>query len=127
LALLLENKADPSSTDNEQKTPLHYAIAHGHTKVVSRLLEHGADINIAAKDGTTPLHLAASKGSLPLLCLLIEKGARIDARDGRGSTALACIPLADRPVIEAPTPARKLTADIKVHLLFLTFLWIRKY
>eukprot|EP00026_Physarum_polycephalum_P002433 Phypoly_transcript_02439.p1 GENE.Phypoly_transcript_02439~~Phypoly_transcript_02439.p1 ORF type:complete len:769 (+),score=192.19 Phypoly_transcript_02439:134-2440(+) len=113
VVLLLENKADPSSTDNEQKTPLHFAIAQGHTKVVSRLLEHGADINIAAKDGTTPLHLAALKGNLPLLCMLIEKGARIDARDGRGSTALASIPLAERPLLEVPTSSRKLATDIK--------------
>jgi Ankyrin repeats (3 copies)/BTB/POZ domain len=113
VVLLLENKADPTSLDNEQKSPLHYAIAHGHAKVVSRLLEHGADINTAAKDGTTPLHLAASKGSIPLLCLLIEKGARLDARDLRGNTALAAVPLADRAAHEVPALPRKLASDIK--------------
>lgn len=50
---------------------------------------------------------------MSLLCLLIEKGARIDARDGRGNTALACIPLAERPLLEIPAPPRKLAADIK--------------
>lgn len=113
VGLLLESKADPTSTDNEHKGPLHYAIAGGHAKVVSRLLEYGADINTPAKDGSTPLHIAASKGSLALVSLLIEKGAKLDARDLRGNTALAAVPLAPRSTPEIPSPPRKLANDIK--------------
>lgn len=113
VVLLLENKAEPNSADNDNKNPLHYATAHGHVKVVTKLLEHGAEINNAAKDGTTPLHLAATKGSLPLLTQLMEKGARVDARDLRGNTALASVPLADRPSAEAPAAAHRLVSDIK--------------
>ncbi len=114
VVLLLENKADVNNKDNDNKSPLYYAIANGHQKVVMRLLENGAEINSAAKDGTTPLHLAAVKGSIPLLTLLIEKGAKVDARDLKGNTALACIPLAERPVPENPSPSHRLAADIKL-------------
>ena len=43
---------------NNHWTPLHYAVAHQHEKVVAYLLEQGADPLARARGGWTPLHAA---------------------------------------------------------------------
>ena len=59
------------------KTPLHYAVAQGHTAVVDRLLRAGADVN--AHDGrwigNTPLSDNIRSMSLAMAQRLISAGA----------------------------------------------------
>ncbi|KAK7074366.1 hypothetical protein SK128_009451 [Halocaridina rubra] len=49
-----------STTDNIQKTPLHYAAHRGHLKTLKLLLEAGADVTAKDEDGYTALHVAVA-------------------------------------------------------------------
>lgn len=46
------------SEPNENKTPLHYAAAYGHSAVVQLLIKHNADRNATCNGNLLPLHLA---------------------------------------------------------------------
>lgn len=50
----LVNKRDEDNT-----TPLHYAVRYGQVEVVKLLVELGAVIDISGEDGASPLHYAA--------------------------------------------------------------------
>ena len=66
-------------------TPLMYAAAGGHTKVVAALIEAGADVN--RHDARqlpwhkTPLMYAAEKNNADVVALLLKAGAETDASD----------------------------------------------
>lgn len=48
-------KFDINLTDELNRTPLHFACAHGHTNIVSYLLNNKAVGDIYDSDGMTPL------------------------------------------------------------------------
>ncbi|MBT7264044.1 MAG: ankyrin repeat domain-containing protein [Waddliaceae bacterium] len=66
-------KADPPET--EATTPLFFAVANGHMKIVSDLLAKGADVNRTVF-GRTILALALSKGHTEIADLLRAAGAK---------------------------------------------------
>jgi ankyrin repeat protein len=66
---------DPSSValrDYDNRTPLHYAAAHGAIDVMRFLLDHGAPINAQTKMGVTPENWAIENRHLDALLLLLK-------------------------------------------------------
>jgi ankyrin repeat protein len=68
---LLLRKANISTMNSDQQTPLDLATAKGHTAMVKLLCSHGADANSA-------LVLAVNLGKEASLRMLIENGADIN-------------------------------------------------
>lgn len=58
IEILLEAGANVNASDDEWKTPLHYAVQWNRPQNVETLLRHGADIDPRDKPGFTPLLLA---------------------------------------------------------------------
>lgn len=50
--------ADPNQADNTGRTPLHWAVASGHTEVAGYLLDAGADEALADSNGCVASHYA---------------------------------------------------------------------
>src|SRR5687768_2020174 len=57
--LARELKADVDARDDDDRTPLHVACAHGHDEVVASLLALGCSSNVADAYGFTPMSVAA--------------------------------------------------------------------
>ena len=64
--------------EQEQKTPLHYAIEQRNYDLVQLLLSKGADPNIANADNDTPLIMAVKTQDIKMLELLLEAGAQVN-------------------------------------------------
>jgi cytohesin len=80
--LLLKAGVAPTERDKEHYTPLHWAAAKGHTKVVRKLIEVGAGLEgRGGRFHFTPLHMAAGEGHLETSRLLLDAGAEVDAID----------------------------------------------
>ncbi|KAK5659434.1 hypothetical protein OQA88_635 [Cercophora sp. LCS_1] len=62
------------SPDGLSRTPLHWAAANGHAKVVSVLLQRRAEPNLPDQLGVKPIHLAARKNHAEVVKLLLEAG-----------------------------------------------------
>ncbi len=73
--LLLENKADPNSTNASKRTPLHLAVDRNNPAVAAALLKHGAKPNERDNSGWTPLHHAAAKNQLATATAILDGGA----------------------------------------------------
>jgi ankyrin repeat protein len=43
---LLQRRADPNATNNNQESALHKAASQGHVQVIQQLLDAGSDLNI---------------------------------------------------------------------------------
>lgn len=56
--LLIESGADVNARDNNEATPLYWAVYSGFYEVVSLLFTHGADATMPDKWGLTPIKLA---------------------------------------------------------------------
>ena len=69
-------------------TPLQYAAAAGHVKVVERLLKHEAEVDAVDANGRTPLIWAAMKGQTEAARLLLDADANIGAANVGGWTPL---------------------------------------
>ncbi|WP_333023368.1 ankyrin repeat domain-containing protein [Wolbachia endosymbiont of Pentidionis agamae] len=80
IKLLLENKADFTAIDDENRIPLHYAVLYGYKKIV-KLFINQITINSKDRAGFTPLHFAAFCDDTELMRLLIENGAEVNEKD----------------------------------------------
>lgn len=96
--LLLEHRAQPTTRDAYNATPLHEAAKQGRTDLSNLLLDAGADMEASASDVVqeTPLIHAVLEGADPLriaMCRsLIKRGANpIISMDGNGRTLLSLI------------------------------------
>jgi ankyrin repeat protein len=78
-------------------TPLHYAAANGHVKIMKQLLDESAFIDAQSPNGTTPLMMAAMYGSTQAVELLIEEGADLMMKNQLGMSALDFAQKASRP------------------------------
>ncbi len=87
--LIIEHSQDVNSRGlYKESTPLHWASARGHVKVVRVLLEHGADVAVQNEDGSTPLHRASRRGRVEVVHVLLQHGADPRAQDKNKSTPL---------------------------------------
>ncbi|KAG7511338.1 ankyrin repeat domain-containing protein 66-like [Solea senegalensis] len=84
--ILRQKKCSPNERDIDwsNKTPLHWAAAKGHTKMVRVLIAHGARPCPRTNYGWTPAHSAAEYGHLSVLRQLHSLNAPIDKEDSYG-------------------------------------------
>lgn len=75
--------------DEDMRTPVHIAAAHGHTELLKVMHKRGANLEALDSIGSTPLHLAAEAGHGRACGYLIERG-RVDINviNSIGNTAL---------------------------------------
>ncbi|CAH0398867.1 unnamed protein product [Chilo suppressalis] len=88
---ILSSGADPNSSDEFKRSPLHLAACRGYVDVVRTLLRHGANPNIKDTLGNTPLHLAACTNHIPVVIELLDAGTDVSSNDryGRNPIQLA--------------------------------------
>lgn len=82
---------DVNEVDEGLRTPLHFAVAYGHTAVAQELLNSGANIEVKEKQGNTPLHYACGYGRAELVNLLVGAGADASAENAEGKTPLELV------------------------------------
>jgi ankyrin repeat protein len=89
LRIFLQAGADPSLTDIDGCTPLHYCAATGKAYWCEVLLKQDR-VDIAQTDatGATPLHYACQYVQNRTAKLLIEHGSNVRARNKEGFTPL---------------------------------------
>ena len=85
---LLCRGANESTKDGHGRTPLHYAVLHGHEEMTRLLLENRADVTAKDMWDSVPLHLAALLGHEALCQMLLGNGADVAAEDIHGFTPL---------------------------------------
>ncbi|XP_072947461.1 ankyrin repeat domain-containing protein 54-like [Epargyreus clarus] len=81
---LLLSGADPNSSDEHKRSPLHLASCRGYVDVVRSLLKNGANPNIKDILGNTPLHLAACTNNIPVVIELLDAGTDVSSHDKNG-------------------------------------------
>jgi uncharacterized protein len=83
-ALLAGGAKVDATTVEANATALMWALAMGHSEIITTLLEHGADVRNSTTKGFTPLMFAARNGDIDVARLLIAKGAGVNdlASDG---------------------------------------------
>ena len=87
--VLLGGEADPNQVDIAGSTPLLYASAAGHTRLVEALLEARADTErVDVRTGETALGVASKRGHGGVVWALLEAGASHRVVDGSGRTPL---------------------------------------
>lgn len=106
LTLLLDAGADVNKTDNEEQTPLFYAVRRGQEECLRILLEAGANPNHFDKYGRTPLWSACSKANPQAVKILLEYGADPALKNESGKTPFetALIPEEDKEIINKEIP-----------------------
>uniref|UniRef100_A0A1I8MXS8 Uncharacterized protein n=1 Tax=Musca domestica TaxID=7370 RepID=A0A1I8MXS8_MUSDO len=75
--LLQTNKVNLNEIDENDKTPLMYAIAYDQFEVAMELIRKGARVNLQDKDGNTALFQVVEKNNIALAACLLERGARL--------------------------------------------------
>lgn len=80
---------DAVSSNSMRNTPLHAAVAGGHSDVALLLISRGAGVTARDAGGHTPLHIAAENGLLDVVKALLARGADPLAVDGDDRTPLA--------------------------------------
>ena len=78
------SEEDVNVTDNNKRTPLHYACAAGNSNSARVLIEKGAQIDLADANGQTALSIAAQFGNSPCITLLLDHKAKIKIVDDNG-------------------------------------------
>ena len=80
---------DISAFDDDNLTPLHYAVESEDVNTISLLLKLNANVTACGSSGA-PLHIAAKKDNLDIIWVLVQNGhpADIDVRDIEDYTPL---------------------------------------
>ena len=80
---------DISAFDDDDLTPLHYAVESEDVNIVRLLLKLNANVTACGSSGA-PLHIAAKKDNLDIIWVLVQNGhpADIDVRDIEDYTPL---------------------------------------
>jgi hypothetical protein len=87
---VLERGQDPNAQDNQQNTPLHWAIWNRRMEMIEPLLEHGANPNIQNYKGHAALHHLFARihdgQDRHLLKCLMDANANPAQPDNHGNT-----------------------------------------
>lgn len=83
-------QVDAIARNSQQVTPLHSAIAGGHSTIARFLVERGANVNARQEGGFTPLMEAARNGNATLVDYLLQHGADPTLAKDDGRTAADC-------------------------------------
>ena len=83
--LLLTKGAEVDCIDRKGRTPLMYAVSHGHSNLVKLLLSKKADVNRVGSDLNWPLSLAILYDYEKCAMLLLEHGADINLKNAEGT------------------------------------------
>lgn len=70
---LLKRGANPSCTDSDNMTPLHYAAKENYENVCKNLLEHDAMPEARDNDKNLPYTLAFNAGNDEIAAMLVKK------------------------------------------------------
>ena len=74
--VLLKAGADPTVTDAEGDTYLHYAVREDYSnKVIQTIINNGADVNAANENNVTALMIACEKGNVEAMNVLLNAEA----------------------------------------------------
>ena len=87
LEILLQNQEFLMCLDDDGRTLLHGACAHGKSDAVQFLNGKGIDRDARDKNGLTALHEASKKGHVAVVKILIKLGADSTVVDNFGRTA----------------------------------------
>ncbi|XP_063404188.1 uncharacterized protein LOC134687660 [Mytilus trossulus] len=90
--MLINNKANINTCDNEECSPLYIACQNGHTEVVQMLINNKADINKCNNEEYSPLYIACYNRHTEVVQMLINNKADINkCRDtGASPVYIAC-------------------------------------
>jgi ankyrin repeat protein len=77
LGLLIKGGAFLEIENEEQSTPLHFAVLSNCKDSVEVLLQNGANVNARGKNGCTPLHLSAINDNKEIVELLLKEKSNI--------------------------------------------------
>lgn len=88
---LLDQGADPFTTDVEMNIALHWAAFSGDENIVELLLSAGSDVNLANAIGETPLHIALRQDHYECALYLITRGSRLDMANNQGQLPAHCL------------------------------------
>ena len=85
---LIENGANPNTSDPTGLTPLMAASHSGKVEILDVLLNAGVSIDTKDSSGYTALMFSCNAGQLSCARFLIEKGANVNEVDNDGSTPI---------------------------------------
>ena len=96
---LIQKGINVDAKDNENKTPLMYAINTGNIEMVQILIASNADVNVYSKNQQTALMMAIDVNNPDMVKLLIDAKADVNAVDENKQTPLMYAVQADEPKI----------------------------
>lgn len=89
--VLLGQRADPSTTDSEGKTPLHHAAASSSSlahQITLLLMKDKENLVAQDENSAAPIHVASRHGQVEILVALLDNGVDINSRGHAGATPL---------------------------------------
>ena len=101
---LVRKGASPRLTDEQLRTPLHFAAVGGHNIIVEFLLSNKSRINSVDRQGQTALHKAAQHNQELVVYTLLLHGAdaAIADKSGKKAADLALAGTGAQRVFKAP-------------------------
>lgn len=86
--LLVEQRANVHSQDNNGWTPLHHAAENNQVDLINLLIEFESNIDCRAKNTDTPLHVAVINDKFDAVDTFLRAGALVNARGEKNFTPL---------------------------------------
>jgi ankyrin repeat protein len=77
--------------NDDNFTPLTYAVYHERIEILKKLIKFGANVNYPNSNGETPLMVAATENNLDMLRILTDNGADWNKRDISGNDFFDCL------------------------------------
>ena len=87
---IIATKINPGITSDARqgKTPLIWAVQHGHIAIIEWLLGQGINVNMQDKNKNTALHIAVEKDNDTVCKMLLQHGALPNVQNKQKQTSL---------------------------------------